>query len=546
MTESTSQLKCPFTQETFVLLEQFKQNSTQDFYYQHKKQFVEYVEKPLRKIYIDVISALPNKIKKRIDTTQESVLPPFYVNSTCCYQLNYIDSFNEKHKYTYLFINIISKRFYFGLFISARSPNNREFIQNIKDKKNKQLIIQHFLPIDGLYLHCEPKMNTNQVTSLSNWLQELIWSNSNIRVFKQIEARELLNFPYKDLVNHIQYTLEKVFILLLVAAEKQPIQEIEKYMLELDDYIEPDFSEIYKKICSEKLIISEITLRRYHLSLKIRKFVILSGISGTGKTWLTKVYAEVIGAKYLLVPVAPNWNTNEDLLGYLNPINGTYHHTEFSRFLESASEEYKQAELDHRIPQPYHVVLDEMNLARVEYYFAKFLSLMEVRMREGITKIEIEPGKEVLLPPNFYFIGTVNVDETTHGFADKIYDRAQMIELEFKREDLKNFLDDVPYQETLMEIWDAIHEVAPFAFRVLDEIKNYIQEAETLNVQWKEALDEQLLQKILPKFKGADGKLEEALDKFMKIAEDNNFNLSHTKSLKMFETLKKYGFTSYF
>ncbi|RCJ23491.1 hypothetical protein A6S26_02835 [Nostoc sp. ATCC 43529] len=91
------------------------------------------------------------------------------------------------------------------------------------------------------------------------------------------------------------------------------------------DYSEPKFIIIYQNICSKKLQISKSVLRRYHLGLKTRKFVILSGISGTGKTWLTKAYAEAIGAKYRLVPVAPNWTTNEDLLGYFNPIGEGYY-----------------------------------------------------------------------------------------------------------------------------------------------------------------------------------------------------------------------------
>ena len=312
------------------------------------------------------------------------------------------------------------------------------------------------------------------------------------------------------------------------------------------DYSEPEFTVIYQNICFKKLKISENLLRRYHLALKTRKFVILSGISGTGKTWLTKAYAEAIGAKYLLVPVAPNWTTNEDLLGYFNPIDKDYHHTEFSHFLEQATEEYEKAKADKHTPIPYHLVLDEMNLARVEYYFAKFLSVMEVRMREEETEIELAPGKKVLLPPNLYFIGTVNVDETTHNFADKIYDRAQMIELEINRDDLKNYLVDVEYQEILMQIWDSLHEVAPFAFRTLSEIKAYVTEAEVLDISWNDALDEQLLQKILPKLKGADERIGEALKAFIEIAKENKFNLSLAKATKMRATFEQHGFTSYF
>ncbi|MEQ9621084.1 McrB family protein [Coleofasciculus chthonoplastes] len=312
------------------------------------------------------------------------------------------------------------------------------------------------------------------------------------------------------------------------------------------NYSEPLFTEICQSVRYQGLRISESTLRRYHLALKSRKFVILSGISGTGKTWLTKAYANAVEAEYLLVPVAPNWMTNEDLLGYLSPIDNKYHDTDFSTFLEKAEEEYQQAQVEKRTPQPYHLVLDEMNLARVEYYFAKFLSVMEVRMREEVAQIQLAPEKQILLPPNLYFIGTVNVDETTHSFADKVYDRAQLIELEAPRQDLYEHLGDVPYREILMKIWDEVHTVAPFAFRVIDEIKTYVEEAEALDVSWQDALDEQLLQKILPKFKGTDDRVGVALQAFVDIVNDKDFPLSHKKATKMLETFNQHGFTSYF
>jgi hypothetical protein len=74
-----------------------------------------------------------------------------------------------------------------------------------------------------------------------------------------------------------------------------------------------------------------------------------------------------------------------------------------------------------------------MNLARVEQYFAKFLSAMELRAA-GESEIEVAPGELIDLSPNLLFIGTVNVDETTHGFASKVYDRAQLVEVEVTRE----------------------------------------------------------------------------------------------------------------
>lgn len=103
------------------------------------------------------------------------------------------------------------------------------------------------------------------------------------------------------------------------------------------DYVAPTFAAIVANIEARGLRIAERTLRRYHLSLATRGFVILAGPSGTGKTWLAEAYADAVGARHALVSVAPNWTTNEDLLGYFNPLSGQYHDTAFSRFLRDAA-----------------------------------------------------------------------------------------------------------------------------------------------------------------------------------------------------------------
>lgn len=312
-----------------------------------------------------------------------------------------------------------------------------------------------------------------------------------------------------------------------------------------EGYVEPTFANIESVIAGAGLRIDPQTLRRYHVSLRAGGFVILSGLSGTGKTWLAEAYARAAGAEYLVVPVAPNWTTNEDLLGYYNPLDSTYHDTPFSRFVREAAKTYASAQAQNAVPRPFHLVLDEMNLARVEYYFAKFLSAMETRSRQKTAAMELAPGEEVLLTPNLYFIGTVNIDETTHGFADKVYDRAQLVELTVSRELVIEHIGNVPWATTLLSIWDGLVDVAPFAFRVIDQIKAYITDAKRLEVSWEAALDEQLLQKVLPKVRGVDPRVGEALQRLIDACGKSQ-PLAAAKATQMLEAFKQHGFASYF
>jgi hypothetical protein len=273
--------------------------------------------------------------------------------------------------------------------------------------------------------------------------------------------------------------------------------------------------------------------------------VILSGASGTGKTWLAEAYAGAIGARPKLAAVDPSWSSNEDLLGYLSPLDGFYHHTPFSEFVQEAAREWDSANMGGRIAREFHVILDEMNLARVEHYFSRFLSAMEIRSREGVARLDLAPGHTVELAPNLKFAGTVNVDETTHGFADKVYDRAQLIELPLQRDYVLRFLDGEPYREDVLRVWDALKPLAPFGFRVLDEMHHYVVAARELGTPWEVALDEQFVQKVLPRVRGADQRLDEALEAFLG-AIGEGYPLSQAKAEEMRAEYRTHGYASFF
>ena len=309
---------------------------------------------------------------------------------------------------------------------------------------------------------------------------------------------------------------------------------------------EPEFPEIVGRVQKTGLVIEPRLLRRYHAALRARGFAVLAGLSGAGKTWLTRVYAEAVGARYLLCAVAPNWTGPEDLLGHLNPLTGTFHATSFTHFLEKAGQEWLVARGQGRMARAYHLVLDEMNLARVEHYFARFLSAMEVRAQsaDGCAGVELCPGRTVLLTPNLRFVGTVNVDETTHGFSDKVFDRAQLVEIEAPRTLIAGRLGEAPHAQALLAVWDAVQPVAPFAFRVLDDVSAYLQEAVAAGATWQEALDEQVLQKVLPKIRGNEPRVGTALQALQDACAE--LPLSRERAAVMAERFAAHGFASFF
>ncbi len=159
---------------------------------------------------------------------------------------------------------------------------------------------------------------------------------------------------------------------------------------------------------------------------------------------------------YVVVPVRPDWVDNRGLLGYLNPLTSEYSTTPFLNLLLRARDEEKRAEAAGEKPHPFFVILDEMNLARVEHYFSDFLSALEsgedipLHEDEAIESGESESGtrvpRQLKVPGNVLFTGTVNVDETTYMFSPKVLDRAFTIE--FDQVDLKGFSEDISSEDT--------------------------------------------------------------------------------------------------
>ncbi len=331
-----------------------------------------------------------------------------------------------------------------------------------------------------------------------------------------------------------------------------------------------DERSIYDYFELNGFIFPEEIITRYLLSLKTKPFVILTGISGTGKTKIAQVFAEYMcqddipderEKRIAFISVRPDWMDNKGLLGYYNILDEKYYATSLLKLLLNARQ---------NPDKPYFVILDEMNLAKVEQYFSDFLSIMESRTPnnpdgESMELFYAENAKthdgtpipsKLHIPANVYFTGTVNVDESTYMFSPKVLDRANVIE--FNDVNLKQYssssdkagaflLKDTDVRRGLIDkthspfcsredyyeaekiigkeitiLQDMLNILHPynlhFGYRVVNEVSRFIINTKDMVKKFdiNETLDVQILQKVLPKFHGSQAKLEEPLKRLLK------------------------------
>ena len=175
-------------------------------------------------------------------------------------------------------------------------------------------------------------------------------------------------------------------------------------------------------------------IRRFVAGMAVSHILILQGMSGTGKTSLAHAFGSFIDNSSTIIPVQPMWKERTDLIGYYNEFTKKFNET---LLLEKMYEANYSEDM-------YVTVLDEMNIARIEYYFAEFLSLLELPNPEEryidvvSDRWENDPAQlkdgRIKLPPNMWFIGTANNDDSTFAISDKVYDRAMILNLDTKSE----------------------------------------------------------------------------------------------------------------
>jgi MoxR-like ATPase len=268
-------------------------------------------------------------------------------------------------------------------------------------------------------------------------------------------------------------------------------------------------------------------LRRFHAALNFldrKHFVILSGLSGTGKTQLAIQYAKAVHGLtdrnardplLFICPVRPEWTDPTGLTGYYDVLSNRYM---VPRFLEAVM--LATAHPD----SPVFVLLDEMNLARVEYYLSDVLSCIEteepLELHSYSVPLEGSTGTNILseleLPPNLYIIGTINVDETTNPVSDKVLDRAIVIDMSAVQ--LRDYLATLDRREPALKDareacegrLAAAHELMAkhrlgFGYRVAAEVVRYHAFAQKhLAAATDEIMDDLMVQKVLVKLRGAE------------------------------------------
>lgn len=355
--------------------------------------------------------------------------------------------------------------------------------------------------------------------------------------------------------------------------------------------------------CKEAgLIYSDKLIIRFISSLLAKPFVILTGLSGSGKTKLAQAFVQWICAdycQYRIIAVGADWTNREPILGYPNALDKNEYIKPDNGIVDLIIEANRNPDL------PYFLILDEMNLSHVERYFADFLSAMEsgdsIPLHDGQSPKNGVPS-HVNLSKNIFIIGTVNIDETTNMFSPKVLDRANIIEFRISSEELSGFLNkstaldmsklvekgvDMSIDfvkisnkqyinireeqiviESLIKFFGELQSAgAEFGYRSAMEIYRLISQMEVLkeDLSVEEKIDIAIMQKLLPKLHGSRRNLFEILEKLagfclvdssmatellsIKDSPHNSsevvFRLSFGKIHRMYNRLIENGFTSY-
>lgn len=361
-------------------------------------------------------------------------------------------------------------------------------------------------------------------------------------------------------------------------------------------------NDYHNDVLKSGLIFSDTLINRFVSSLLTKPFVLLTGLSGSGKTKIAQSFVQWIcqdKSQYKIIPVGADWTNREPLLGYPNGLNQEEYITPDSGALNLIITAAKIENAN----KPYFLILDEMNLSHVERYFADFLSIMEsddrINLYTGNERIDLEGNpitNEIYWPKNLFIIGTVNIDETTYMFSPKVLDRANTIEFRVDSSNLKTFFEkpmkidlslieskgaemaenfleiakdkeiqnEEIYKEAFLKFFEELKKVgAEFGYRTATEMLLLIKKLKTFSdLSDEKCLDIAIMQKLLPKLHGSRSKIVKVLDALILLClkEGQEFSIakcdevletniiypiSYEKLIRMYKNVLDNGFTSY-
>lgn len=380
--------------------------------------------------------------------------------------------------------------------------------------------------------------------------QELNEENFN----NYYEIRNVIYIPYTEFRKLEKELIDKGTPMIKEVTQENITHSSTENTLIVDK--ETQFMEIFDQKCkSQDLYYVKKDLYNFHTAMKTGNLVILAGMSGTGKSKLVQCYADALDLKkeqLLFIPVRPYWQDDADVIGYLDILNNVYRPGD-SGLVNILIHAYTN-------PDQMHIVcFDEMNIARVEHYFSQFLSVLEMDENKRILRLYNDELQHRIYNNNVYeptikignnvlFVGTVNLDESTYQFSDKVLDRANVINLNMipyyekltflpdTLNDSENKLNKIEFTTTTYNsfrtkdtkvgllkeesqcLWEIHLELQKanrnlgVGWRIAKQISNYLNNL-PLNSELsrEEAFDLQLVQRVLTKIRGSEEQFRELL-----------------------------------
>ena len=438
-------------------------------------------------------------------------------------------------------------------------------------------------------------------------LQGIKFSFSELKsfIFEEDWYDDVVSFSKNPSIVFISDNVHKKIVAKLDSIEPIFIKEKEENRIDVKEVeaqynvIDPEweFIEHFEAVAKkDELFYEKKDLINFHTAVKSSSLVILSGLSGTGKSQLVQCYAKALGLlddAFHMIPVRPNWNDDSDLIGFVDSMHMVYRPSDsgFINILMEASLEKNREKL-------YIICFDEMNLARVEHYFSQFLSILEIPERSRILRLYASEYESRLYNSDKYkstikignnvrFIGTVNIDESTFHFSDKVLDRSNVIKLDiipytkwkmmdittrgtlFKEWSYKeyddlikgtrdNYLSDRE-REFIWKVHQLLNSCGQnlgIGPRILKQIGKYLANLPRVdsdeNISRDEGFDIQFVQRILTKLRGQKEQLINILDKdgddsIFKLMQEYSDISSFKKSIKSLEVkiqeINNYGYT---